>query len=104
MPPPFEGAAALGLTLRPMTDEDLPFVADLYASTRAEEFAAVGWPPEALRAFLAQQHDAQHRQYRRAHPDAAWLIVERGGAPAGRLYLDESESELRLLDISLLPD
>ncbi len=104
MLPRFEAAGALGLTLRPMADEDMPFVAALYASTRADEFAPLGWPPATLQTFLAQQHDAQHRQYRGAHPDAAWLIVERGGEPAGRLYLDESESEVRLLDISLLPD
>lgn len=101
--PPFAAAAALGLSLRPMADEDLPFVAALYASTRADELAATGWPAAAQQAFLAQQHDAQHRHFRSAHPDADWLIVERDGEPAGRLYLDESEAEVVLIDISLIP-
>src|SRR4051812_48195170 len=32
-------AAKLGLALRAMTDSDLPFVAELYASTRRDELA-----------------------------------------------------------------
>ena len=70
-----------------MTDEDLPFVEALYASTRAAEMALTGWPPEQQRAFLAQQHRAQHHHYRAYHAGAEWLIIERDGAPIGRLYL-----------------
>jgi len=103
MPPPIEAAAAFGIAYRPMTDEDLPFVAALFASTRAEEVAASGWPPEMQRAFLDQQHRAQHQHYRNVYPDAEWLIVERAGDAIGRLYLDESDAELLLMDISLLP-
>ena len=89
MPPPFPRAEALGLSLRPMTDEDLPFVAALFASTRAEEVAQTGWPAEQQQAFLAQQHEAQHRHYRTHYPEADWLIVELGGEAIGRLYLVE---------------
>ncbi|MDQ4086444.1 MAG: GNAT family N-acetyltransferase, partial [Pseudomonadota bacterium] len=88
---------------RPMTDADLPFSAALYASTRAAELARVGWPLEQQRLFLEQQHDAQHRHYRAAYPGAEWLIVERGGEAIGRLYLVEWDSELRVVDISLVP-
>lgn len=104
MPPPLKAAAAFGIGYRPMSDEDLPFVAALFASTRAEEVAASGWPPEMQRAFLEQQHRAQHLHYRNVYPDGEWLIIERGGAPIGRLYLNESADELHLIDISLLPE
>ncbi|HKR24506.1 MAG TPA: GNAT family N-acetyltransferase [Allosphingosinicella sp.] len=104
MPPPVTAAAAFGIGYRPMTDEDLPFVSALFASTRAEEVAATGWPPEMQRAFLEQQHRAQHQHYRQVNPEGEWLIVEQGGAPIGRLYLNELEGELHLIDISLLPE
>jgi GNAT superfamily N-acetyltransferase len=104
MPPPIEAAAAFGIGYRPMTDADLPFVAALYASTRAEEVAATGWPPETQRAFLDQQHQAQHFHYRNVYPGAEWLIIERASAPIGRLYLDETDAGLLLMDISLLPE
>lgn len=82
-----------------MRDEDLPFFASLYASTRAEEVAQTGWPIEAQQAFIAQQFEAQHRHYMAHYPDAEWLVIERAGAAAGRLYLEEWPSQLRIIDI-----
>jgi ribosomal protein S18 acetylase RimI-like enzyme len=103
MPPPVAAAAAYRISYRTMTDDDLPFVAALYATTRAEEVAAAGWPEAMQTAFLAQQHRAQHAHYRSAWPNGEWLIVERDGAPIGRLYLAEELGKRLLVDISLLP-
>ena len=104
MPLRLKAAAAIGLSVRPMSSDDDAFVAALYASTRAEELAATGWPAEMQRQFLAQQHQAQDRHYRTAYPDAEWLIIERSGSPVGRLYLLETERELLIIDISLVPE
>lgn len=104
MQPAFEAAAALGLVCRPMVDADLPFVAALFASTRAEEVAATGWPEATQAAFLEQQHQAQHRHYRAAFPTAQWLIVEREGKPIGRFYIVDLEHEILLIDMSFLPE
>lgn len=104
MQPAFEAAAALGLGCRPMADADLPFIAALYASTRAEEVAATGWPEAMQEAFLEQQHQAQHHHYRATYPQAEWLIIEQEGERIGRLYLADQGSELLLIDISLLPE
>jgi ribosomal protein S18 acetylase RimI-like enzyme len=103
MAPPFPTAAALGVSTRPATDEDLPFLAALYASTRAEEVAQTGWPEEVQRAFLQQQHEAQHVYYHRAYAGAEWLVLLEDGEPIGRLYLWEEDGDLRIVDISLLP-
>jgi GNAT superfamily N-acetyltransferase len=86
-----------------MTDGDLPFVAELYASTRREEVAATGWPQDAQEAFLAQQQAAQHAHYTAHFADAEWLILERGGEAIGRLYLRDEPEQLHIIDISLLP-
>jgi GNAT superfamily N-acetyltransferase len=98
------GAQRLAVTVREMAEADLPFIAALYASTRRDELAATGWPEPMQRAFLAQQHEAQHGHYRTAFPDAEWLIVERRGAPIGRLYLHWTQDRVRVVDISLLPE
>ena len=103
MPPPLNRAAAFGISYRVMTDDDLPFVAALYSTTRAEEVASTGWPPEMQAAFLDQQHRAQHGYYRTAYPGGEWLLIERNGAPIGRLYLAVDGGMLLLVDISLLP-
>lgn len=102
MPPPLRAAGKLGIACRPMADEDLPFVASLYASTRAEELAQTGWPAAQQQAFLAQQHRAQHAHYRNAYPDAEYLILERDGECIGRLYLSEAGGRMLLIDISLV--
>jgi GNAT superfamily N-acetyltransferase len=103
MGPPIRRAAAFDVIYRPLAKPDLPFIAALYASTRAEEVAATAWPEELQQAFLAQQHQAQHNHYQAHYPTALWLIVEAAGEPIGRLYLDEREGDLHLIDISLVP-
>jgi ribosomal protein S18 acetylase RimI-like enzyme len=87
-----------------MTDDDLPFVAALYASTRREELAATGWPTEMQDAFLHQQHEAQHAFYRVSYDGAEWLIIEQGGGAVGRLYRVIWPREIRIIDISLVPE
>ncbi|MBV9932129.1 MAG: GNAT family N-acetyltransferase [Alphaproteobacteria bacterium] len=104
MPPPLRRAAALGVTCRPAAEADLPVLAETYFSTRREEVAQTGWPPEMQQRFLQHQFDAQHRHYRAHYPAAEWLVVERADAPIGRLYLEEWDTELRLIDIALLPE
>lgn len=103
MPPPLRAAAGLGVSYRESTEEDLRFLATVYASTRLEEVAATGWPEEMQLHFLAQQADAQHRHYRRTYANAEWLVIERGGEAIGRLFLEEWSDQIRLIDIALLP-
>jgi len=104
MPPPLRAAAEFGVSYRPMVDADLPFVAELYATTRREEVAQTGWSAEMQQAFLMQQHDAQHSHYLLHFGEAEWLIVERGGAAIGRLYLGDETEALNVIDISLVPE
>ena len=87
-----------------MTDDDLPFVAGVYASTRLDELAQTGWPIAQQHAFLMQQHEAQHHHYRSHYPGAEYLIVECDGAPVGRLYRVEWPGEIRVMDVALAPE
>ncbi|TGX42548.1 N-acetyltransferase [Sphingomonas naasensis] len=87
-----------------MSDADLPFTAALYASTRTEELAPLPWPEEAKRMFLAQQHAAQHAHYQQHYRGMEAWIVEHGGAAIGRLYLHDMPGEIRIVDISLIPE
>jgi ribosomal protein S18 acetylase RimI-like enzyme len=103
VPASFGRAAELGITLRPMQDADLPFIAALYAASRQQELAPVPWSPEEKHMFLMQQHAAQHAHYQQHYRGMDALIVERGGAAIGRLYLYDTENEVRIVDISLIP-
>lgn len=90
-------------TLRPITDADLPFLAALYAASRAEEMAQVPWPPEAVEAFLLDQFRLQHHHYTTHYPEAAFELVLVGDEPAGRRYVARWPREIRLMDIALMP-
>jgi ribosomal protein S18 acetylase RimI-like enzyme len=103
MPPPLEAASEFGVSYRPFSSDDLPFVTALYASTRREEVAMTGWPPEIQEQFLAQQAAAQHSHYSIHFADAEWLIIERAGQAIGRLYLHRTPADLHIVDISLVP-
>jgi ribosomal protein S18 acetylase RimI-like enzyme len=102
MPPPIRAAAEHGISYRPFAQEDLPFVAELYASTRRWEMALTGWPRETQEAFLSQQHAAQHQHYSTHYEGIERLIVERSGEAIGRLYLHEAGPDMRIVDISLV--
>ncbi|ATY33127.1 GNAT family N-acetyltransferase [Sphingomonas psychrotolerans] len=87
-----------------MSDADLAFTAALYASTRTEELALVPWPTETKQAFLLQQHAAQHAHYQQHYRGMEAMIIERHGVAIGRLYLYEMPTEIRIVDISLMPE
>jgi GNAT superfamily N-acetyltransferase len=96
-------AAAAGLTFRPITDSDLPFLARLYASTRMEELSVTDWSDAQKAAFLQMQFDAQHAHYQQHYQGTDFLVIERAGEPVGRLYLARWRVEHRIVDIALLP-
>jgi ribosomal protein S18 acetylase RimI-like enzyme len=102
-PPKLARAARRGLSFRRITETDLPFLAALYASTRREEVAPLPWSDAEKTAFLDMQFQAQHAHYMQHYPDADWLVVEHDGIAVGRLYLETWPSEIRIIDIALMP-
>lgn len=91
--------------LRPETEADVEFLAALYASTREEEMALVtDWTDEQKKAFLRSQFDAQSDHYKKHYSAAEYWVIERDGAPIGRLYLHYQPKDLRIVDIALMPE
>ncbi|MEM6620721.1 MAG: N-acetyltransferase [Pseudomonadota bacterium] len=97
-------AAKHGLAYRPTTKADNKVLARIYASTRAEEVARTGWDQTRQRDFLQMQFDAQDVHYKAHYPDAAWLLIVQGIIPVGRLYLEDWDSQLRIIDIAFLAE
>jgi ribosomal protein S18 acetylase RimI-like enzyme len=96
-------SAAPAVTLRPITDADLPFLLQLYASTRVEELAQAPWTDEQKAAFIVQQFQAQHAWWQEHYAGARFDLVLVDGDPAGRLYVDVWTREIRVVDIALAP-
>lgn len=91
------------LTTRPIQPDDLPFLREVYASTRADELALTNWSDPEKQVFLQMQFDAQHRHYQQHYPDADFRIILREAHPIGRLYLARLPHEFRIIDLALLP-
>jgi ribosomal protein S18 acetylase RimI-like enzyme len=91
------------ISLRPITPADVSFLAAVYASTRWDELAPTGWSDEEKAVFCRRQFDAQSAHYAATYPGASFQVIERDGAPIGRLYVARWEKEIRIVDIALLP-
>lgn len=87
-----------------MRADDEEFLYRVYASTRAEELARLPWSEAQKQAFLRQQFGAQHRYYHEVFAEARFDVVERGGQPIGRLYVDRRAQEIHVIDIALVPE
>lgn len=92
------------ISLRPITPEDVSFLAGVYASTRSDELAVTGWSDEDKAVFCRRQFDAQSAHYAATYPGASFQVIERDGLPIGRLYVARWEKEIRIVDITLLPE
>lgn len=89
---------------RPTCAGDSDFLWRLYAATRSEELAAWGLPPEQQRHLLEMQYRARCQGYAASFPDAEHSILVEEGVPAGAMIVARSQAELRLVDISVLPE
>ena len=90
--------------LRPATADDTEFLRAVYAGTRTEELALTDWSDAQKAAFCRQQFDAQDNHYRAHYPTSEFLEIENGTESIGRLYVDRWEKEIRVMDISILPE
>jgi ribosomal protein S18 acetylase RimI-like enzyme len=91
------------VSLRPATPADRDFLRTVYASTRADELALVDWDDAAKAAFVEHQFSAQDQHYRTHYADGMFDVVQVGGELAGRLYVHMGEHDVRIVDITLLP-
>jgi ribosomal protein S18 acetylase RimI-like enzyme len=90
------------LLLRPAADTDAGFAQALYASTR-EDLCQLPLPPAQLAQLVAMQQRMHEAGQRSAYPNAELMILEHAGSAAGRVVLDTTGSDWRLVELALLP-
>lgn len=89
--------------LRPVNEEDDALLLEVYSSTRADEMALVPWDDVQKKSFLQMQFSAQKNHYRTYFPNAKHEMILVDEEPIGRVYVDRRETEIRILDMTLLP-
>ena len=82
--------------------EDDGFLARLFYDVRAPEFAPLGLPPASLDELLAMQFRAQRGGFAAEFPNACDHILRVGAEPVGRILVNETLEEIRLVDIALI--
>ena len=92
------------IDLRPVLPGDEEFLFSVFASTRAQELDLVDWNAAQKQAFLRMQFHAQDRFYKENYPGVEYQIILRDDQPIGRLYVHRRTDEIRVIDISLLPE
>ncbi len=92
------------VTVRPVVREDEPFLYEVYCSSRAYEMALIPWDEAQKDVFLKQQFSAQTHHYLKHYPDAQYQIILLDERPVGRLYVNRSEKEIRIIDVTLLAE
>ena len=88
--------------LRVQRDDDDGFAAALYSSTR-DDLRQMPADPAVIAQLIAMQQRMQSHGYRQAYPHAAYLILQHGATPLGRLVLERQDQLLHLVDIAILP-
>ena len=92
------------VTLRPAAPEDEPILIRSYAAARAAEMALVPWDDAQKESFIRAQFFAQRGHYEQHFPGAECQIVLVEGEPAGRHYIYRGDEEIRILDLTILPE
>ena len=90
--------------LRAATSGDDPFLAQVYAGTRAAELALVAWTEKDKAAFVEMQFRAQAQYYREHYPNTSFDVIVFDDQSVGRLYVARWSDEIRIVDIALLPE
>lgn len=91
------------IELRPEVKKDDAFIEAVYRSTRETELDLTNWTEQQKAAFALMQLMAQLAEYKTKFPGAAFQVIVFNKQNAGRFYTWENDMEIRLIDITLLP-
>jgi GNAT superfamily N-acetyltransferase len=92
------------LRLRPETVADEAFRFALFCASRPpeEDFSPLG--PELAERLLHQQFRAQYHGYRANFPQARFDIIEFEDARVGHVVVDIADTQMRAVDLAILPE
>ncbi|HET7549048.1 MAG TPA: GNAT family N-acetyltransferase [Usitatibacter sp.] len=94
-----------GVTLRPATGADEPFLRELFRSTLEPLLRAMPLDERGREVVCDMQFRAQAASYRNAFAQAEYLVVcDAGARPIGRLTRAWDGDALVLVDIALVPE
>ncbi|MEP6707474.1 MAG: GNAT family N-acetyltransferase [Pyrinomonadaceae bacterium] len=91
------------IALRPLEADDDAFLFEVYQSSRGEDLTSMGWDVERVLNFLETQYAAQQRFLKANYPEGEDRIIMLGTQPIGRLVVERTDQEIRVVDVAVLP-
>jgi ribosomal protein S18 acetylase RimI-like enzyme len=92
------------IELRLEVKDDELFIETVYRSTREAELDLTNWTELQKKAFILMQLTAQLTEYKTKFPASTFQVILYKKQRAGRYYTWENDVEIRLIDITLLPE
>lgn len=94
----------MNIIFRKQLESDFPFLKKLYRTTREHELNQTNWNEKQKESFIEFQFNAQYSHYSSSYDNIDFKIILLNNVSVGRLYLWETENQIRIVDISLLPE
>ncbi|HEX8956624.1 MAG TPA: GNAT family N-acetyltransferase [Burkholderiaceae bacterium] len=94
--------ASSGLTVRPATPGDRPFLETLFRSARPD-LQFIDAERDFVEAVIEQQHQVQQQGTGDNFPEAMHMVIEKAQHNIGALVVDFGPNEVRVLYIAFVP-
>ncbi|MDR7316993.1 GNAT family N-acetyltransferase [Brevibacillus nitrificans] len=91
------------ISIAPVSADDAPFLFELFCSTRWDEISSWGLEPKMAEQLLHMQWRAQTQSYQQQFPHMKHWIISADKKKAGRIIVDQTQNEIHVVDISVLP-
>ena len=92
----------LPFTWRRVCANDQPFLDALYASSR-DDLNLSGVDPNFVRQLIQSQQQVQMAGFQNAYPRADHWVMELDGQPIGRVVINSTATDMRVVDIVVQP-
>lgn len=92
------------ITYKTIEDNDAHFIESVFRSTWEKKLSLTYLTEAQKNNFCLMQMNAQLVDYKLNYKDATYQIIIYNKKQAGRLYLWETVKDIRVLDITLLPE
>jgi ribosomal protein S18 acetylase RimI-like enzyme len=92
----------LGISVRPATQNDQPFLESLYRASRPD-LQLIDGEPELIETVVAQQRNVMEQGAGNQFPNAMHFIIEKTQHNVGALVVDFGPNEVRVVYIAFIP-
>lgn len=100
----FAGGLRPTVDFRIIENKDTAFLNQLFHSSREWEFAQAAMEDSEKSHFLDVQFKLQSQGYAESFPNAIHRIITLNNQDIGRLIVDAQDDNLRVVDLSILPE